>query len=63
MVQAAEAAEINAAASESMAAILMPPPQAPSDLLINCPSWALRLKKCEVSYYPSNLLINFHPEP
>ncbi|XP_059157501.1 calcium-responsive transcription factor-like isoform X2 [Physella acuta] len=47
MVQAAEAAEINAAASESMAAILMPPPQAPSDLLINCPSWALRLKKCE----------------
>ncbi|XP_005110820.1 calcium-responsive transcription factor [Aplysia californica] len=48
MVQGTETAELNAAAAaESMAAILMPPPATVPELPPGCPQWATRLKKCE----------------
>ncbi|BFZ24855.1 hypothetical protein BsWGS_27894 [Bradybaena similaris] len=48
MVQTADISDLNSAAAENMAAILMPPPPPPPpDLPINCPPWAMRLRKCE----------------
>ncbi|KAH9518475.1 hypothetical protein Btru_016884 [Bulinus truncatus] len=45
--ESADNPDLHSASVEGMAAILMPPPPAPSDLPVNCPSWAMRLKKCE----------------
>lgn len=33
---------------DSIAGILMPPPQLPQNLPPGCPTWAARLKDCEV---------------
>ncbi|XP_055888420.1 calcium-responsive transcription factor-like isoform X2 [Biomphalaria glabrata] len=43
--ETADSSDLHSATVEGMAAILMPPPQ--EVLPVNCPAWAMRLKKCE----------------